>query len=357
VLAIAGSALTAGPATGMTADTALPDYIDSQVNMFAAFANSHWKLSDGVTHAAQFDGNPTPNNYGIAIPGGDEARYMWAHHCSDDAQRVVFERKVWLPGTPQSIEIHASPSVLVRKGQAWTNPFKVERIEVNDEELASDTDSTLDVSGSAANVLGAFRKGKNVITLVVRKRANPDYIPACGGSNAPARLGVQLAVIGRGFPADLAVRAPATSAATQWYHLAPGGSKSFIWTFNTVNNGPSASRAGKFGLTIQPGFLQLSDIVTTNEEPPMHSCAVSGRTASCWYDDGWLQPDSKAAITAGWKVTAPTDEPDTDVEQMVVSWAVVSNNGQQDPKSTNNSASVTVYICYPAATALGCDKH
>lgn len=349
-MAAAASVLTLGPAQGATTRLSPdPHYLDAGVGLSAIFGNSHWVVSG--EHAQQFGGTPAPTNYGYQIPGNETPRYMWAATCPKGQQELTFHRRIWLPGQPQSLKFYASPTSI-----GWSDPFSLVKLVVNDKAVVTSHQSEVSKDLYGGALPAAFHPGKNDIELRVTKKHNPDSIKSCDDSHPKTRLGIQTALIGQGFPADLAVRQPTASQSPQWFHLQPGASKAFIWTFSVTNKGPDASGAGKLGLLIQPGFLQLSDIVTSQELAPMHDCGVSGRNVTCEYDD-WLQPGERTTITAAWKATAPADEPNTDVETMTVGWGIGTGNQQTDPAPENNTATVTVYICYPAATAYGRDKH
>jgi hypothetical protein len=355
VAVLAASALATGPVDAAMTKSPLPAYLDAQVSRVAVFANNQWVVRADETDADQFTGTPTPYGWGYETAGGDPVKYMWAQHCADGEQRVEFVRKVWLPGPPTRVEVHAQPSVLTQHGRTWGAPFKVVKLLVNGTIVAKGTE--LRLSTSDPELTSVFRRGENNLRLVVRKRANPSYIAACSGKKAPARLGIQAAIIASGFPVDLGVIPPAPNRTSTWKHVKPGEGVAWVVTFHVVNKGPSASRAGHFEVQVSHGFMSLTDLITANWQAPLKGCQVSGVNITCDWSDDWLDTGEQTSTQVLWKVVMPTDQPSNDVEQMTVRWSVASRNQQSDDVAANNSATWTVYYCFPTAKDYGCDTH
>lgn len=339
--------LTLTPGAGATTPPELPKYIDSNVSMFAVFANSHWVVSG--EHARAFGGTPTPTTQGYNIAGNESPRYMWADECSDDRQRLTFHRRIWLAGRPGSASFIAGPSTV----SSWADPFKVIELSINGTVVLESHDTAVyDQLGGTARK--AFRAGYNQVEVHVVKRANPSSIKACSGRHAPAQLGIRVALVGQGFPIDLGFNAVPDSAKVRYFRVAPGQKQGFFYTFILHNFGNAYSRAGRVEVSIQPGFLDMSDVLDF-PKPPLHDCTDVNTNTSCAFDD-WLAPDDQTAVTLSWHVTVPADAGPTDVEQMVVNWTVAPTNAQRDTKYENDSFGQTVYFCLPEATAYGCDK-
>jgi hypothetical protein len=355
--AVAVVALGLTPAVGVTtASSPLPKYLDPEIHRFAVYANSHWTLG-GTTNAAGFTGSPAPDDWGYGTTG-DPVEYMWAHRCSAGSQTVEFRRKVWLPGRPQTFDFHARPIQLTQHGQTWSSPLRVVKLLVNGTLMTKSKTWDTTYSTYDAATLAAFKRGTNTFRVVAVKRANPSYISACSGKKAPARFGIQVAMIGSGFPVDIGFQPQTPAGKVKYFHIQPGQSQAFLYTFVVHNYGPSSSRAGRFQLRLQRGFMQLSYPMDTVFDDPFHPCVVTGGTiADCTYDDDWLPAGGSANLKMYWKLTAPKDQANNDVEQVLLDWTAGSTNGEPDRNPANNSGSKILYFCYPQATAYGCDKN
>ena len=365
------AALPLAPASGAASSGhPLPAYVDNLVNRFVLYANRHWDVASTGNPAPQFTGSPPAQDNGDLIPGGDTPHYIWAPTCSTGKQTVTFRRKVWLPGATQRLDFTAIPSLLGSGNQFWSAPFSSIKLLANGQVLEKMTEAGKETV-TAPKLAGALKYGNNVFEVVVVKRANPSYIKACSGKHAPGRLGIQFDVDGEVFAQDLAVKPPAASEATRYFHVTPGKEVAFFSHFSVSEKGPAAAQAGQFTMMVQPGFMVMSSDadgapyfptptpIYATEQSPFGACTHSsnGRTLTCPFSS-WFEPGETSMINAGWKVAAPTDLPPTDVEQMTVDWTISTLTTNQDDLNTaNNHAQFLAVFCYPQATSDGCDTH
>ena len=355
---VATAVLTLTPAAGVMGSIALnphPAYLDPTVGYFAVFANSHWVVSGDK--ARQFDGVPEPTTHGYTIAGNETPHYMWAQTCAAARQHLVFHRTVWLAGQPQTLQFIESPTGI----PYWSEPLSRVQLIVNDKLLVDSRRSSVSDQLYGDTLPAAvFRPGKNDLEVVVTKRANPSSVKSCG-VHSSTRLGIQFALVGQGFPVDLGVKPVPTTEKTQWIHIKPGGSVPFIYYFTVTNHGPSAAGSGQFAFRLQYGFMTLTTPVGVAEESPFTCKPVAANSSvnngMVCTTDNWFEVDKPVKLTAYWKLTAPSDEPNTDVEQVSVDWGVAPLNEQRDDNYTNDTTGKLIYFCYPAATTNGCDKH
>ena len=347
----------AGQVAAVSASTPLPPYIEPHLNFFSLYANNEWKVGNTGVGAAMFNGTPTPYN-AYLLPGGEPARYMWAHSCTRAAQTVDFLRNVWLPGVPETAQFYALQSVISEHGHYWSDAFQRIKLIVNDK-VVSNTTSNVYLSTAGSAFRQAFRPGINRIQLIVVKRANPSAISTCGASKAHPPLGISLQLVGSEFPTDLGFDAETEAMKIKYVHVQPGASIPFYYSFKVHNFGPSYARNGYFRFQLQPGpTMQISYPLASLTAAPFHSCTITaGTIVECSYDDNWLPPGGTANLTAYWKLDAPSGACNACAAQSTLNWSVGAPNAQTDPQPANNTGQQIVYFCWPGATMYDCDKN
>lgn len=341
------------PASGATSPPASgPPYVDPNVNRYVLLANNQWDIGETSQRASQFVGSPAATNPGANVPGGDVPRYVWASTCPATKQTVTFRRKVWLPGPTQSLSFAASPTYPRSGSYVWSDPLNWVKLVVNGTVVAKLTGSSQYTSVSAPALLNAVKYGYNDYEVVVQKAPDPSYLSTCGGTTAK-RLGVQFAIIGSQFLADVGVNQP---SANVWRHVVPGQHNNYTVNLTVYNHGPAATRTGTFQVTVQPGFMSLSGTPYVSDPAPFAACTNPTPYSVQCPLRAWFAPGSTSQVTVRFGLDAPTDEGDDAATQVHLNWQLLPTS-QPDPTYQNNTAALTEFECYPKATQYDCNTH
>lgn len=354
-----------------TAKPGVP-YLDSTGERLAIFSNSSWVPSPGSGHAVQVATSIDPIGL-YTIPGGDRPFYMWTNNCKAGVQHVTFDRKLFIPGPPSQLYVRAD----ARSVTGWPSTIRSIQLFVNGHLFAgSRTSSSFDevLNGIPPDPrLAFFHYGSNHLQLEVTKNALAASLHPCRGSNS-RRIGVRFGLEGGSFPTDLAVTGPGTHPPV-YYRVTPGAvyPTGFQWTVS--NNGPAATLfggsdlanlSGATGITVYSSGMEIS----TRDYPDWESglpfvvqakapfdasrCALATDRIIC-PGSGWFIPGTSTTLAAHWFQHAPTGEPDDTIGSTQIGWGVAQGGPSPDEiNQDNNTGSVTIYWCWPAAMSGGC---
>ena len=262
-----------------------------------------------------------PRGYTATSCTGRDGAYLWAKTCKAGAQTVQFTKRVWLPGTPVSLE--GSLVSLKRR-------LTFMEIAVNGEPVLHTGANVRKKKGRTTG----FKHGWNVIAV---RAAKPKTGP-CNKSTPDTGVFATLRAV---FGADVTATIPPPTRAT---------SASFQIPITVRNNGPSTAMVGNVGFS-----TTTSKMVTVESNPnrafvmtvngtPLEECAyyrTEGYSASCAL--GVLKAGETRIVTVVYAYKPPATGDFSD--RYKISWGAAG--GLPDPKPLNDGGSRDQFVCRP----------
>jgi hypothetical protein len=207
---------------------------------------------------------------------------IWSTKCKKAAQKVTFERKVFLPGVPDVLQASLFSQTISSYAPA---PIKSIALKVNGTTVLDHGNGEVPTYASRTltdiSSLGdEFVYGENTITVVAKKKNTKKPHPVagayCEGDN---RFGVAVELYGE-FTADVATTGPVAGGTTD------GTSNAAVIPITITNNGPTDlfTGAGQFNFAASSNQATITHVIAGVDNGG--NFVVPGCTQDSSYSDG-----------------------------------------------------------------------